>query len=109
MTTYNSQRRNRMERKAVLITTDKRGVFMGYATQDSIDNSMKDGVIECNDIRMCVYWSSDVKGVIGLAAVGPSESCKITKASPSGKLNGITAVLEITEQARENWESEPWG
>ena len=85
------------EKIPVLITTDstKRGVFMAYIDPS---NNLKES-IEAEDIRMCVMWSADVKGVVGLAATGPTKGCRITKAAPKGVLHGVTAVLSITPEA----------
>ena len=91
---------------AVLITTDntKRGVFMGFI--DPKDSEKDTIVVE--EVRMAVYWSEDVRGVLGLAAEGPSKSCRITKAAPKALLKGVTAVVELTEEAIKAWRKEPW-
>jgi len=91
----------------VLITTDntKRGVFMGYIDPANAN----DTVLEAEDVRMCVYWSRSVKGVLGLAATGPDSECRITKAAPKARLHGVTAVLDITTKAEKAWKLEPWG
>lgn len=92
-----------MEKKgqALVVTTGKRGVFFGYGTP-SLET------IRLTQARMCVYWSADVKGVLGLAATGPTKSCRITAAVPAINLNDITAVLEVSKEAQEKWESQPW-
>lgn len=41
---------------AVLVCTDKRGVFFGH----TINNTARPLVL--TDARMCLYWSSDVGG-----------------------------------------------
>lgn len=89
-----------------LITTDntKRGVFMGYINPDDADKE----TIEAQDFRMAVYWSPDVKGVIGLAATGPTKNCRITKAAKRAVIKGVTAVIELTAEAVKAWEKEPW-
>ena len=88
-----------------LITTDKRGVFMGYI--DPNDASKKDIIAE--DVRMAVYWSSDVHGVVGLAANGPSKDCRISPAAKKVHLRGVTAVMELTDKAEKEWLKEYWG
>ena len=90
----------------VLLTTDntKRGVFMGYINPKDADKE----TIEVYDLRMCIYWSADVKGVIGLAATGPSENCRITKAAKRALIKGVTAVVELTDTALKAWKKEPW-
>ena len=92
---------------AVLLTTDssKRGVFAGHI--DPADSDKETMIVE--EIRMCVYWSADMKGVLGLASMGPSKSCKISKAVKKATLKGVTAVMELSEEALKNWQKEPWG
>lgn len=90
----------------VLITTDstKRGVFMGFIDPKDSDKE----TLEAYDVRMAVYWSADVKGVIGLAATGPTKGCRISEAAKKAVLKGVTAVIELTDEALRAWEKEPW-
>ena len=94
---------------AVLITTDttKRGVFMGFIDPKDIEKDLPD-TLHAEEVRMAVYWSADVKGVLGLASTGPTEGCKITKAAKKAVLKGVTAAVEITSEALKAWEKEPW-
>ena len=86
---------------AVLVTTAHRGVFFGYA--DNIDGE----TIALKDARLCLYWSADVKGFMGLASAGPSKSCRIgPKADIT--LRNITAVLSVTPEAVKAWDAAPW-
>lgn len=87
--------------QAVIVTTVHRGVFFGYATD--VDGE----TIELKRARLCVYWSADVKGFMGLAANGPSASCRIGPAADI-VLRNITAVLSVTPDAVAKWESAPW-
>jgi hypothetical protein len=89
----------------VLITTDKRGVFMGYIDEKSAN----DEILIADDVRMCVYWSADVKGILGLASSGPTKTCKITKAVPKARIRGITSVMDITKDAEKEWNKNHWG
>lgn len=86
----------------VVVCTDKRGVFAGILEQQ------EDGKAVLSDARMCVYWSEDVRGVVGLAATGPTGRCRITRAAPRVELSGVTAVMDCTDGAREAWEAGPW-
>lgn len=90
----------------VLITTDstKRGVFMGFIDPKDADKE----IIEAHEVRMAVYWSADVKGVVGLANGGPTKGCKITAPAKRAFLKGVTAVMEITDEALAAWKKEPW-
>ena len=87
--------------RAVVVTTAHRGVFFGYATDT-------DGAqIVLTRARLCVYWSSNVKGFMGLASGGPTASCKIGPAADI-TLRSITAVIEATPNAVKAWEAAPW-
>ena len=91
----------------VMMTTDKdkRGVFAGLINPEDYD---KENLI-AEDVRMCVAWTVDEKGVLGLAAEGPTSKCRITKAAPRAHIRGITAIFELTPEAHKRWQSEPWG
>ncbi len=87
--------------RAVLVTTAHRGVFFGYA-------SKTDGeTIALKRARLCVFWSRDVKGFMGLAANGPSALCRIGPPADI-TLRSITAVAEVTPDAVKAWEAAPW-
>lgn len=90
----------------VLITTDssKRGVFSGIIEASDWD---KENIV-AEEVRMCVYWSTDMKGVLGLASSGPSKSCRITKATKKALIRGVTAVVELSDEAWKKWQLEPW-
>jgi hypothetical protein len=87
--------------RAVLITTAHKGVFFGYATETGGD------VIHLRAGRLCIYWTSDLRGFMGLASHGPSNSCKIGPAADI-EVRAITSVTEVTPQAVEKWEKAPW-
>lgn len=82
--------------RPVLVTTEHRGVFFGYATKTDGDT------IVLSRARNCIYWSSDVQGFMGLAAKGPSTSCKIGPAADI-ELRAITSVVEVTPEAADKW------
>ena len=87
--------------RPVLVTTAYRGVFFGYA-----DNTDGDAIY-LKQARLCVYWSADCKGFMGLAAKGPTEACRI---GPPADINlrAVTAVVEVTPDAVAAWEKAPW-
>lgn len=90
----------------VLITTDntKRGVFMGFIKPEDADKE----TLEAEEVRMAVFWSTEIKGVVGLAAKGPTKSCRISPAAKKAILKGVTATLEISDEALVAWRKEPW-
>jgi Domain of unknown function (DUF6948) len=87
--------------QAVLVTTKHRGVFFGYSTNTNGET------IVLSRARNCVYWSADVRGFMGLAAHGPTESCRVGPAADM-ELRDITSVVTVTPEAVERWESAPW-
>lgn len=87
--------------RAVLVTTAHRGVFFGYAKEANGET------IKLRAARLCVYWSADLRGFMGLASHGPNGSCKIGPAADI-ELRSITAVVEVSDEAVKNWEKAPW-
>ena len=70
--------------KAVLVTTEFRGVFFGYIK----DDTKLPSEIILTGVRNCIYWSSDCGGFLGLAANGSGYG--------SGSGSGlITQALEL--------------
>ena len=92
---------NRKKERAVVVTTQHRGVFFGYAKD--VDGA----IIKLRGARNCLYWSQDVKGFMGLAATGPSKGCRIGPAVDIS-LRDITSVIECTPEATKAWEAAPW-
>ena len=90
-----------MKERAVIVTTAHRGVFFGYTTKSA------GPTIALKRARLCIYWSADVKGFMGLAANGPTSGCRIGPAADI-ELRNITAVLDVTPAAVEKWEAAPW-
>lgn len=92
--------------RPVLITTLHRGVFFGYAQKT--DGWAKDGAtVKLTRSRNVIYWSADCRGFMGLAATGPTASCKIGPAADI-ELRNVTAVLEVTPEATAKFEEAPW-
>jgi len=83
--------------RPVLVTTAYKGVFFGWA-------SKTDGpTIALKRARLCIYWSADLMGFMGLAAKGPNSQCKIGPPADI-ELRDITSVTECTEAAVQRWE-----
>ncbi len=83
--------------RAVIVTTAHRGVFFGYATDTDGDSIFLRGA------RLCLYWSADMGGFMGLASLGPSNQCKIGPRADI-TIRSITSVIEVTDEARKRWE-----
>ena len=91
------------QERAVLVTTSYKGIFFGYATDTTSGDT-----VTLKRCRNCIYWSEDVKGFLGLAANGPSKSCRIGPAVESVELRGITSVSDVSVDAVKKWEASPW-
>jgi hypothetical protein len=94
------------KKKFVVVTTDatRRGVFAGLL----VSGDIKTGLVKLESAQMCIYWSGAIHGVLGLAATGPNEECRIGPPVPQIELNGVTAILDATEAAQAAWERQPW-
>lgn len=88
----------------LVVTTAHRGVFFGYGVPGDRDKD----TIRLERARMCVYWSQDMKGVLGLAAIGPTKSCRVGPPVPAITLRDVTSVMEATEDTAKAWENGPW-
>jgi len=88
-----------MKKNYVVVTTDKKGVFFG----ELVEHDKKNETCILKNAKMCIYWPKDVGGVIGLANTGPISDSIITPKCPEIYLNGLTAVMKCTNQAKENW------
>jgi len=95
-----------MKKIPVLITTDKdkRGVFFGYIKEG--DETKEE--LESFDVQMCVYWSEEVRGVLGLASGGPNKDCRVTAPVARGLIKGVTLVCECSPEAVLAWKAQPW-
>lgn len=87
-----------LKARPVVVTTEHRGVFFGYATDT------EGATIKLGGMRNCRYWSKDMQGFVGLAKLGPSSECLIGPAADA-ELRNITCVLEVTPEAEKKWNS----
>ena len=78
--------------RPVIVTTSHRGVFFGFAVET-------DGpVIKLRAARLCVSWSTDLRGFMGLATAGPNGKCRIGPPADI-TLRDITSVVEVEPAA----------
>jgi hypothetical protein len=85
--------------RPVLVTTEYRGVFFGYAEDTKGDQ------ITLYDARNCIYWPSTQGGFIGLASVGPVNGSRIGERATSLDLRKVTSVAEVSALAAKAWEN----
>jgi hypothetical protein len=86
----------KIEARPVIVCTEFKGVFFGYAEDTSGDT------IHLKKARMAIYWGT-TKGVLELAETGPTSKSKIS-ARADLELRKITCVMEVTELATKTWE-----
>lgn len=87
--------------KAVLVTTEFRGVFFGYVKNDK---KLPDE-ITITGARNCIYWSSDTGGFLGLASKGPTDGCRIGQKVNEVTLYKVTSVTPVEDAAIKKWEA----
>lgn len=81
--------------RPVIVCTEHRGVFFGYAMDTSGD------VIHLKDAKMAIRFGT-TRGVMELAHTGPTASSKIS-APADIEVRKVTAVFEVTTDAEKRW------
>jgi hypothetical protein len=86
--------------RPVLICTEYKGVFFGYAKDTSGDT------VFLRRARCCIFWPKELGGFVGLAQQGPN---KDTKVGPEAdmELRKVTCVVEVTPDAERAWVAAP--
>lgn len=92
------------DKEPVVVTTEAKGVFFGYR---EVGEGSKES-IRLTEARMCIYWPTQNKGVLGLAVEGPLKGARVGPAVKAITLYGITAVTEATDGAVKKWLAAPW-
>ena len=86
-------------KRPVLVTTEYRGVFFGYAADTAGDT------ITLANARNCIYWPSSQGGFLGLASDGPAKGSRIGSIAANLDLRKVTSVTEVTADAAAKWEA----
>ena len=82
--------------RPVIVCTEHRGVFFGYAADTKGDT------IELKRARMAIYFGTK-RGVMELAETGPTSQSRIS-ARADIEVRKVTAVFEVAERAVSAWE-----
>ena len=85
--------------KAVIVTTEHRGVFFGYV-EDNAD--LTKTTLSLKNARMAIRWRT-AKGIAELAEIGPNENSLIGAKADIPVIHKVTAVFLVTTQAEEKW------
>lgn len=87
--------------KAILVTTQHRGVFFGMVPDDQ---DMTAKTMALKGARCAIYWNT-TKGVAELAEDGPNSGSRIGAAADIEALHDITAVWNVQPEAVEKWQA----
>jgi hypothetical protein len=87
--------------RPVLVSTTHHGVFFGYTKDGSGDP------VYLERGRLCIFWSADLRGFMGLATMGPNTNCRIGPAA-NILVHEITSVVDVEPEAVKAWEAAPW-
>jgi hypothetical protein len=87
--------------RPVLVTTEYRGVFFGYAEDTSGET------IILKKARNCIYWAASVGGFLGLASTGPNTDCRIGAEVEQFEARRVTSVTEVSSEAAKEWGDAP--
>lgn len=87
--------------RPVLVTTQHRGVFFGYATKTNGTQ------IKLMRARCVIYWPKECKGFLGLASMGPLEGSRVGPAADI-ELRYVTCVADVSAEAVARFEAAPW-
>jgi len=101
MVNHPNRKKSANGERAVLVTTQHRGVFFGYA------DDTEGATIKLRAARNCLYWPTENKGFLGLANMGPLKGARVGPAADI-VLRDITCVAECTPSAAQAWEAAPW-
>lgn len=78
-------------------------IVAGYVESD-------DGTtVILRDARMIVYYSSDSRGLYGIASVGVTGSARVSPAAPRVAVSNVEHRISVTDEARASIEAAPWG
>lgn len=93
-----NRKNKELKERPVIVTTAHRGVFFGWATETNGE------IVHLKRARLCIYWSSDLRGFMGLASIGPNNSCRIGPEADI-ELRSVTSVVEVSQEALGRWNS----
>jgi len=95
---------SKTKRVPVLVTTEFRGVFFGYANPDKLS----DENLTLRGCRCAIYWAGD-RGFLGLASHGPHKDSRIGSTAKKVRLRKVTSVTDVSSEAEKVWTEWPEG
>mgnify|MGYP000738900063 CR=1 FL=1 len=85
--------------KAVIITTEYRGVFFGYVEDDT---DLTKTTLGLKNARMAIRWQT-TKGIAELAKEGPNGDSIIGDVADWPVIHKVTGVIFVTQKAEIKW------
>jgi hypothetical protein len=89
--------------RAVVVTTEHRGVFFGYVA----DESKLPAQITLTQARCAVRWLNG-RGFLGLSSVGPQQGSRVSPPTQSLVVYKVTSVADCSAEAVKQWELGLW-
>jgi hypothetical protein len=86
------------EKQMVLVTTERKGVFVGYLESYDVDRR----IAILTDVVMAIRWGT-TNGLLELTDTGPTSSSKISAVCPRARLELCECVLDVSEEAERSW------
>lgn len=81
--------------RPVIVTTEYRGVFFGYANDTSGD------IIHLKNAKMVIYWGT-TKGLLQLCETGTTKDTKLS-AKADLEVRKVTGIFEVTSEAEKTY------
>lgn len=91
----------------VLVTTEHRGVFFGWADVESVRAAPSS--LRLERARNVFYWSKNDAGFLGLASEGPRKGSKIGAQVDWLVVKNITAIVGCTPASVKAFTDGGWG
>lgn len=84
--------------RPVIVTTEHRGVFFGYATDTSGSE------IHMTNVRMPIKFGT-TRGLLELSDTGPTHKSLVSARAERMEIRKITAVIDVAPEAVKAWEA----
>jgi len=89
--------------RAVVVTTEHKGVFFGYVA----DESKLPAQVTLTQARCAVRWLNG-RGFLGLSSVGPQQGSRVSPPTQSLVIYKVTSVADCSTEAVKQWELGLW-
>lgn len=84
----------------VLITTNNRGIYYGYLTENNAPD-----MVRLEKARVCVQWDAGNEGFLVMAVRGPQGVAEVSLAVGSLEVYGVATIAHCSPEAAEAWDA----